>query len=59
MVRSCWLYKVKKATDGSVEKHRVRFVAHGFSQVEGIDYDKTFSPGLRYSLIRSILALSV
>ena len=31
-----WLYKVKKATDGSVEKHKARFVAHGFSQVERI-----------------------
>jgi hypothetical protein len=58
VVSSHWLYKVKQAADGSVEKHKARFVARGFSQVEGIDYDETFAPVARYSSIRSILALS-
>eukprot|EP00253_Pinus_taeda_P014284 PITA_14284 len=44
--------------DGSVEKHNAGFVANGFSQVEEIDYDETFAPVARYSLIISILALS-
>eukprot|EP00253_Pinus_taeda_P015415 PITA_15415 len=44
---SRWLYKVKQAIDGSVEKHKAIFVAHGFSQVEGIDYDETFAPVAR------------
>eukprot|EP00253_Pinus_taeda_P035257 PITA_35257 len=57
VVSSRWLYKVKQAADGSVEKHKARFVAHGFSQVEGIDYDETFAPVARYSSIRSMLAL--
>jgi len=30
-VRSYWLYKVNKATDGSVEKHKAIFVASGIS----------------------------
>ncbi len=58
VVTSRWIYKVKHADDDSIEKHKARFVARGFSQVEGIDYDETFSPISRYSLIRSILALS-
>ena len=58
MVGSRWIYKVKQATDGSVEKYKARFVAQGFSQIEGIDYDENFSPIVRYSSIRSILALS-
>eukprot|EP00253_Pinus_taeda_P016385 PITA_16385 len=57
VVSSRWLYKVKQAADGSVEKHNARFVARGFSQVEGIDYDETFAPVARYSSIRSMLAL--
>ena len=59
MVSSIWIYKVKKETYGGVEKHKARFVAIGFSQVEGIDCDDTFALVERYSLIRSILALSV
>ena len=58
VVRSKWVYKVKQATYGSVEKHKAIFVAIGFSQVEGIDFDETFAPVARYSSIRPILALS-
>ena len=49
---------MKQATNGSVEKHKAKFVATGFSQGEGIDYKDTFAPVARYSSIRSILALS-
>jgi len=58
MVSSRWIYKVKKAAYGSVEKHKDTFVVYGFSQVELIDYDETFSPVARYSSIKSILAIS-
>eukprot|EP00253_Pinus_taeda_P036574 PITA_36574 len=47
VVSSRWLYKVKKVVDGSVEKHMARFVACGFSQVEGINYDEAFAPVVR------------
>ena len=57
VVGSRWIYKVKQAADGSVEKYKVRFVAHGFSQIEGIDYEETFALVTRYSSIRTILAL--
>jgi len=49
VVRSRRLYKVKQAVDGSVEKHKARFVAHGISQVKGIDYDDTFATIARCS----------
>ena len=58
VVGSRWIYKVKQAFDGSVEKYKERFVARCFSQIEGIDYEETFAPVTRYSSIRTILALS-
>jgi hypothetical protein len=58
VVGSRWIYKVKKDANGSVEKYKARFLAQVFSQIEGIDYDDTFSPITRYSSIRSILSLS-
>jgi hypothetical protein len=36
MTTSKWIYKIKHAVDGSVEKYKERFVARGFSQVEGV-----------------------
>ena len=36
VVTSKWIYKIKHAIDGSVEKYKARFVARGFSQVEGL-----------------------
>ena len=42
VVTSRWIYKLKHAADGSVEKYKSKFVVRGFSQVEGIDYDETF-----------------
>ena len=58
VVTSKWIYKIKHAADGSIEKYKARFVARGFSQKEGIDYEETFAPVARYSSIRAIMALA-
>ena len=42
VVTSEWIYKIKHAVDGSIEKYKARFVARGFSHKEGIDYEETF-----------------
>ena len=57
VVGSRWIYNMKQVADGSVEKYKAIFVARGFSQVEGIEYEENFAPVARYSSIRSILAL--
>jgi hypothetical protein len=58
VVNSKWIYKIKYATDGSVEKYKARFVARGFSQVEEIDYEETFAPVARYTSIHTIITLA-
>jgi hypothetical protein len=57
VVTSRWLYKIKDVADGSIEKHKAQFVARGFSQVEVIDYDETFTLITRYTSIRSIMTI--
>jgi hypothetical protein len=58
VVTSIWIYKIKHAADGSVEKFKARFVARGFSQKEGIDYEEIFAPVSRYTSIKIIISLA-
>lgn len=57
VVTSKWIYKIKHGADGSVEKHKARFVGRGFSQKE-VDYDEIFALVAQYTTIRSIIALT-
>jgi hypothetical protein len=52
-----WVYRTKYASDGSVERHKAQLVAKGFSQVEGIDYNETFSPVAKMNYILLVLSL--
>ena len=58
IVTSKWIYKIKHTAGDSIEKYKERFVARGFSQKEGIDYEENFAPVARYTSIRSVLALA-
>jgi hypothetical protein len=58
VVSSKWIYKIKHAADGSIDKHKARCVARGFSKKEGVDYEETFSPVARYTSIRTIIYIA-
>ena len=43
------MFKTKHLAYGSIKKYKEIFVARGFSQKEGIDYEETFAPVARYT----------
>ena len=52
-----WIYKTKIAVDGTTTKYMARLVAKGYSQVQGFDYNETFTPVSRIDSIRLVLAI--
>jgi len=48
--------KVKQGPDGEIQSYRVRIVAGGRRQVEGINYTETFSAAAKMPTVRVVLA---
>ena len=53
-----WIFKKKTDADGNVTVYKARLVAKGFRQVQGVDYDETFSPVAMFKSIRILLAIA-
>jgi len=57
VLKSRWVYTVKMNKHGEIERYKGRFVACGYSQEAGVDFDETFAPVGRYKTLRIALCL--
>ena len=53
-----WVYKRKREIDGKFETFKVRLVAKGYTQKEGIDYEETFSSIAMLKFIIILLSMA-
>src|SRR3954469_632830 len=57
-VENKWIFKRKTDADGNVTFYKARLVAKGFRQIQGVDYDETFSPVAMLKSVRIMLAIA-
>ena len=57
-IKGKWVYASKMDANGET-KCKARYVAKGFTQQSGIDYEETFSPTANMSSLRMLMQASV
>ncbi|KAK1664395.1 hypothetical protein QYE76_052554 [Lolium multiflorum] len=54
-----WVFKHKFHPDGTLDRHKARWVVRGFRQRAGVDFTDTFAPVVKPGTIRTVLQLAV
>lgn len=52
------LFIVKYKVDDTMKWYKARFVAKGYTQLYGIDYQKTFAPVAKMNSVRVLISLA-
>ncbi|GKB19414.1 retrovirus-related pol polyprotein from transposon TNT 1-94, partial [Tanacetum coccineum] len=56
IIETKWVFRYNLDENGIVSQNKVRLVAQGYNQQEGVDYDETYAPVARLESIRILLA---
>lgn len=59
VVRFKWVFHIKYNPYGSIQRNKARLVAKGFQQNPSIDFNETYSPGVKASTIKTALSIAI
>jgi hypothetical protein len=51
-----WVYTMKQDPNGKIERYKAKLVAKGYSQTYRIDYDETFAPVAKMSIVKTLIS---
>ncbi|MBW0473209.1 hypothetical protein O181_012924 [Austropuccinia psidii MF-1] len=57
-ITSTWIFKEKRDDSGKTIEYMACLCTHGFHQIAGIDYQNTFAPTGRLSLLRTLISFA-
>jgi len=61
VLKGKWVYKVKNEDDkngNNATRHKARLCFMGNRQIKGLDFNETFAPVAKFTIIRCILAMT-
>ena len=53
-----WIFTLKYKINGSLERHKTRLLAKGYTQTYGVDYQETFALVAKMNIVRILLSLA-
>ena len=58
LIKGRWVFKIKTNADGTPAKFKDRWVAKGFSQRKGVDYEETYASVVKPSSVKIFLSIA-
>ena len=58
IVGNKFVFKIKRNSDGTIDKYKARLVAKGYTQQEGIDFFSTTSPVAKFNSLKTVLSIA-
>jgi Reverse transcriptase (RNA-dependent DNA polymerase) len=55
VLKSTWVFKLKRLPDGTPHQYKAQFCVRGDLQIEGIDFFETYAPVVQWSTICMLL----
>lgn len=57
LVKSKWVFRIKRDDSGNIIKYKARLCACGYSQIQGLDYHEIYAPVVKGESLRAMLTI--